>query len=305
MVSRGARGAALAALVLGGVTACGSTEQIDTSPQPSASAATTPASTVAAEKNAVDQLQGWLADPLSGMLTYNAVQVTGGSGGSAIDMMTIMSGPFDPNGGQAALSGPVETLDSGSTTEGQSSAIEYGGEVYTSIPTALQTGTDVGKLWNVAGVHTYWSAGSRYSGWWTALNAVRQVQSDGVTSLGATTADMFSTDVDLSTVTGIPKTLLDSELFKEAGTTKVEVDIYTAAGSQDLVRVTYKFGLPVQIDAAASATSSAGYELDLSGFSSATATASASPTSTASPQPAPSVVATGDGDSGLAALLPF
>jgi hypothetical protein len=290
---RGARGAALAALVLGGVSACGSTEQIDTLPQSSASTATTSASTVAAEKNAVDQLQGWLADPLSGTLTYNTVQVTGGSGSGAIDMMTILSGPFDPNEGQATLAGTVETLDSGSTTEGQSSAIEYGGQVYTSIPAALQTGADAGKLWNVAAVHTYWTAGSRYSGWWTALNSVRQVQSDGVISLGPTTADMFSADVDLSTVVGIPKTLLASGPFEKAGTTKVEVDIYTAMGSQNLVRVTVKFGLPVQIDATASPTSSAGYEVDLAGFS------------TASPQPVPSVVATGDGDLDLAALLPF
>lgn len=304
---RRARGTALAALVLGGTCACGSTEQIDTSPQSSASTATTSASTVAAEKNAVNQLQGWLADPPSGTLTYNTVQVAGGSGNGTIDTMTILSGPFDPNTGQATLTGTVETLDSGSTTQGQSSAIEYDGQAYTSIPAALQTstGAGAGKLWNVAPVHTYWTAGSRYSGWWTALDAVKQVQPDGVISLGGITADMFSTDVDLSSVTGIPKALLDSNPVAQAGTTKVEVDIYTAMGSGNLVRVTYKFGLPVQIDATASPTASAGYEVDLSGFDSATATATPTPTSTASPRPAASSVAAGDGDADLAALLPF
>jgi hypothetical protein len=305
VVWRRARGTALAALVLGGTCACGSTEQIDTSPQSSASTATTSASTVAAEKNAVNQLQGWLADPPSGTLTYNTVQVTGGSGGGSIDMMKILSGPFDPGSGQATLTGTVETLDSGSTAQGQSSAVEYARHVYTSIPAAQQTGAGAGKLWNVAAVHTYWAAGSRYSGWWTALDAVKQVQSDGVLSLGGVTADMFSTDVDLSAVTGIPKLLLDSDPFTQAGTTRVEVDIYTAMGSGNLVRVTYKFGLPVQIDATASATSSAGYEVDLSGFGSATATATPTPTSTASPQPAPSTIASGNGDADLAALLPF
>jgi hypothetical protein len=126
-----------------------------------------------------------------------------------------------------------------------------------------------------------------------------------VISLGGTTADMFSTSVDLSTVTGIPKALLESDPFAQAGTTKVEVDIYTAMGSGNLVRVTFKFGLPVQIDATASPTATAGYEVDLSGFGSGSATATAAPTSTAPPRPAASTVASGGGDADLAALLPF
>jgi len=301
VVWRRATGAMFAALLVGGLSACGSTEQIDTEPQTSASTASAPATTVAAEKNAVVQLQGWLADPQAGTLTYNTIEVDSG----AINVMTILSGPFDPNGGQATLTGSVETLGSGSTTQGQSAAIEYGGKVYTSIPSTLQTGDRVGKLWEAAPVKTAWGSGATYSGWWTTLNAVKQVQADGVTSLDGTTADMFSATVDLSTTKGIPKALLDSTPIKTAGTTKVEVDVYTAMGSGALVRVTYKFGLPVQIDVTADSGSSAGYQIDMSGFDSATASASPTPTSTEPVEPTASTVAKDTGDTELAALLPF
>jgi hypothetical protein len=310
VVWRRVTGAALAALVLGGACACGSTEQIDTQPQTSASTATTPASTVAAEKNAVVQLDAWLAGPLAGTLTYNTVQVTSGG---AINVMSILSGPFDPGSGQATLSGTIETLGSGSTTQGQSSAIEYGDKVYTSIPPSLQTGDRLGKQWEAAPVRTLWGSGAKRSGWWTVLDSVKQVQTDGVTSLDGTTVDMFSDQVDLSAVKGVPKALLDSVPVKKAGTTKIEVDVYTVVGSGDLVRVTYKFGLPVEIDAAATSKSSAGYQVDLAGFNESTATATASasaspsptPTGTATAEPEPSTVAVTTGDVDLAALLPF
>ena len=302
MVWRRVTGAALAVLVLGGVSACGTTEQIDTQPQTSASTATTPASTIAAEKNAVARLKAWLADPKAGTLTYNTVQVTSGG---AINVMTILSGAFDPAGAQATLGGSVETLGSGSTTQGQSTAVEYGGKLYTSIPSSLQTGDRAGKLWESAPVHAAWGSGAKHSGWWTALDSIKQVDADGLISLGATTVDMFSVIVDLSATKGVPKALLDSEPIKKAGTGKVEVDVYTALGSGDLVRVTYKFGLPVQIDAAATSKSSAGYQVDMSGFNQSTASASPSPTGTATVEPEPATVAEDTGDVDLAALLPF
>lgn len=305
MARRRVLGAALAALILGGTAACGTTQQVFTSPQASASTkASTSAATAAAEKNAVVQLQGWLADPLPGTLTYNEIQVT--SGGT-INVMTILSGPFDPNEGTATLNGSIETLGAGSTTQGASSALEYNQKAYTSIPAKLQTGGYTGKLWESAAVRSTWPSGARLSGWWTALNSVKQVQADGVTSLDGVAVDMFSAFIDLSTVKGIPKTLLDSGPFGQTGTTKVEVDVYTAMGSGDLVRVTYKFGLPVQIDAAATAKSSAGYEVDMSGFSVASASPSPTPTptGTASVPPDPTTVAAGTGDTDLAALLPF
>jgi hypothetical protein len=302
--SRRVAGTALAAMVLGGVSACGSTEQIDTQPQTSASAATTPASTIAAEKNAVARLQAWLADPEAGTLTYNTVQVTSGG---AINVMSILAGAFDPTSGQATINGSVETLGSGSTTQGPSSAIEYGGKVYTSIPTSLQTGDRLGKLWEATPVRTAWGSGAQRSGWWTALDSVKQVATDGVISLGGTTVDMFSETVDLATTKGIPKALLDSAPLKQAATSNVEVDVYTALGSGDLIRVTYKFGLAVQIDAAAIGKSTAGYEVDMSGFDSATASPSPSPspTGTGTVEPDPSTVAKDAGDVDLAALLPF
>jgi hypothetical protein len=294
--------AALTALILGGTAACGTTEQVLSTPQASASAkTTTSAVTAAAEKNAIYQLQGYLADPLPGTLTYNTIQIT--SGGS-INVMTILSGPFDPSG-TATLTGQIDTLGPGSTTQGDSTALEYDSNVYTSIPAKLQTGSRLGKQWQVAPVRSTWASGERLSGWWTALNSVRQVQSDGVTSLAGDAVDMFSAFIDVSAVKGVPKALLDSDAIKKSGTTKVEVDVFTAMGSGNLVRVTYKFGLPVQIDAAASGKMSAGYEVDMTGFSDASASPSPTPTGTASVPPVASTVASGTGDTDLAALLPF
>jgi hypothetical protein len=298
-------GAALAAAILGGTAACGTTEQVFTSPQVSAtSKPSTSAATAAAEKNAVVQLQGWLADPQPGMLTYNTIQVTDADA-APINTMTILSWPFDPNSGTATLNGSIDTLGSGSTTQGASSALEYDGKAYTSIAAAQQTGDLLGKSWKLAPVRATWGSGVNLSGWWTALNSVKQVQAVGVTSLEGATVDMFSAFVDLSAVKGIPKTLLDSDAIEKAGGGRVEVDVYTAMGSGDLVRVTYKFGLPVQIDAAATAGSAAGYEVDMSGFSDVGASPSPTPTGTASVPPDAATVASGTGDTDLAALLPF
>jgi len=294
-----AAGATIAAAVLfGAISGCGTTEQISTAPTASAPTATIPASTVLAEKAAVAQLQAWLANPQAGTLTYNTVQVS-----PTVNVMTILTGPFDPTSGQAALTGSIEMLGSSSTTQ-PSTALELDQKVYTTIPTSLQTGDLVGKLWESTSVRTTWATDAAYSGWWQTLNQVGSVRADGVTSLAGTTADLYSENLDLSTLKNIPKALLDSDAIKKAGTTKVEVDLYTAMGSGTLIRVTYKFGLPVQIDAAATAKSSAGYEVDMTGFTDASAT----PAPTASPMPtAPdaTTVAKDAGDADLAALLPF
>jgi hypothetical protein len=294
-----AAGATIAAAVLfGAVSGCGTTEQISTAPTASASTATTPASTLVAEKAAVAQLQAWLANPQAGTLTYNTIQV-----GSTVNVMTILTGPFDPTTGEAALTGSIEMLGSSSTTQ-PSTALELDQKVYTTIPAALQTGDLLGKLWESAPVRTTWAADAVYSGWWQTLNQVGSVRADGVTSLSGTTADLYSENLDLASLKNIPKQLLDSDAIKKAGTTKVEVDLYTAMGSGTLIRVTYKFGLPVQIDAAATAKSSAGYEVDMTGFADASATPAASP----SPMPTapdPATVGKDAGDADLAALLPF
>lgn len=297
-------GAVLAgALALASLAGCATTEQMNATPTSSASTHTPSASTKAAEKNALTRLKAWLADPQAGELTYNTVQVTGGG---TTNVMSILSGSFDPTLGQASLTGSVQTLGSGDTTQGKSSAVEIGGDVYTSIPQALQTDDRVGKSWQSAPVHDTWTRNAPHSGWWTALDSVQALTADGVTSLGGTTVDLYSATVDLATVKGIPKALLDSGPVKKSGTTKIEVDVYTVMGSALLERVTYKLGLPVQIDASATSRSSAGYQVDMSGF--AQASASASPTGTAGAQPTapdPSVVAVETGDTDLAALLPF
>ena len=298
---RSAAAALAGVLVLAAAAGCATTEQMNTTPQASASTHTASASTKAAEKNAVARLKAWLAQPQAGSLTYNTVQVTGGG---TTNVMSILTGAFDPNLGEASLTGTVQTLGSGNSTQGKSSAVESDEKVYTSIPQSLQTGDNVGKLWDSAPVHATWAKDAVHSGWWTALDAVQSVTADGVTSLDGTTVDMYSETVDLAAVKGIPKTLLDSDPVTKSGTSKIEVDLYTAMGSGVLVRVTYKLGLPVQIDAAATSGSSAGYQVDMSGFAQAGATAS--PTASAGPTaPDPLTVATEPGDTDLAALLPF
>jgi hypothetical protein len=300
-----AAGAAVgAALLLTAAAGCATTEQMNTAPQSSASTSTASASTKAAEKAAVEKLQTYLEDPQAGILNYNTVQVTGGG---TLNVMSILSGTFDPDLGQAALTGAVQTLGTGSTTPGKSSAVETDGTVYTTLPQSLQTGDRVGKLWQSAPVGATWAKDAVHSGWWTALDSVRSVTAEGVTSLEGTTVDLYSDTVDLATIKGIPKSLLDSDPVKKAGTTKVEVDVYTMMGSGVLVRVTYKLGLPVQIDASATSHSSAGYQVDMesmTGFETAGATPTGTP-SAGPTAPVPTTVASGAGDVDLAALLPF
>ena len=298
---RGARAVATAAGVLLAVSGCATTEQISTAPTSSASSATTPAAVMQAEATAVAQLQAWLADPQAGNLTYNAVQVTADG---SLNVMSILSGPFDPATGQTQLTGSVKTLGSGSSTQGTSTALESRGTVYTTIPQVLQTGSAAGVQWNAANVTDTWGKDAPHSGWWTVLNAVQSVTSDGITSLDGTTVYMYSDTLDLTQIKGIPKQLLDSDPVRKAGVTKVEVDVYLLAGTGTLERVTYKLGLPVQIDAAATAKSSAGFQVDMSGFASATATPSPTPQPTQT-MPGPGTVAKQTGDVDLAALLPF
>jgi hypothetical protein len=296
-----AAAAVVGALVLAAAAGCATTEQMNSSPQSSASTATANASLKAAEANAVTQLQAWLADPQAGTLDYNTVQVTGGG---TLNVMSILTGTFDPTLGQASLTGSVQTLGSGATAGGKSSAIETDGKAYTTLPQSLQTGDRVGKLWQTAPVQATWDKNAAHSGWWTALDSVHSLTADGVTSLDGTTVDLYSATVDLAAVKGVPKTLLESDPVKKAGTSRIEVDVYTQMGSGVLVRVTYKLGLPVQIDAAATSASSAGYQVDMSGFAQQDATGS--PTASSQPTaPEPTTVATEAGDVDLAALLPF
>jgi hypothetical protein len=65
-------------------------------------------------------------------------------------------------------------------------------------------------------------------------------------------------------------------VFTKAGTTKVSIDLYTDLGTGALVRLTYRLGLQVSVDATATATTTAGYEVDLTGLGSPTVSASPS-----------------------------
>jgi hypothetical protein len=298
------RRTALCAVAIAAAAAgCGTTVPMDegATPTPSTStSASVPAATLAAERNADAQLQSWLWDPQGGTMTYNTIQVTSGG---AINVMTILNGPFDPSGA-AALTGSIETLGSGSTTPGTATAIETNAQVFTTIPTGLQTGSREGKQWQASRVDATWEGNAVHSGWWQALYQTRDLKAEGATSLGGTSVEVYTQLIDLSKLSDIPKALLDSQALRKAGTTEVEVDVYTVAGSGKLARVTYKLGLPVAIDASATATATAGYEVDLSGFAAATATPLPTPVPSAT-EPAPTTVASGTGDQDLAAMLLF
>lgn len=291
----------IAGTVLLTASACATTEQVSTAPTSSASStASTSPSVKQAEAGAVAQLQSWLINPQAGNLTYNAVQVTAGG---SLNVMSILSGPFDPALGQARLSGSVQTIGSGSSSS-DSTAVESGGRLYSSIPQAMQTGSALGMQWDSESVNGTWGKDPTHSGWWMVLDAVQSATSAGLTSLDGTNAYLYVDTVDLTQIPGLPKQLLDSDPVRKAGVSKVEVDIYLQAGTGMLQRVTYKLGLPVQIDAAATAKSSAGFQVDMSGFASTTATPTATPQATPT-VPDPTTVAAGTGDEDLAALLPF
>lgn len=294
--------AAAAGLVLAAAAGCGTTVPMGAATQsPTASiSASVPAATRTAELNAEAQLQQWLLDPHGGMMTYNTIQVT--SGGT-VNVMTMLNGPFDPSGA-ADLTGSVETLGSGSTTTDNASAIERDAQVYTSIPAELQTGDQAGKGWNSTQVDSTWQGDAVHSGWWQMLYQAQDLKLNGIAGLGGSSVDVFTEVLDLSKLQDVPSSLLDSEALRKAGTTKVEVDVETLTGSGKLAKLVYKIGLPTAIDISATATSTAGYEVDLANLQdvSPTPTATASPTASA---PAPETVADGAGDQDLAAMLLF
>lgn len=294
--------AAAAGLIMAAAAGCGTTVPMGAPTQsPTAStSASVPAATRAAELNAETQLQQWLLDPHGGTMTYNTIQVT--SGGS-VNVMTMLNGPFDPSGA-ASLTGTIETLGSGSTTTDDASAVEHDARLYTSIPAELQTDAQAGKGWNSTPVDATWQGDAVHSGWWQVLYQAQDLKLDGVTGLGGASVEVFTEVLDLSKLQDVPSSLLDSEALRKAGTTKVEVDVETLTGSGKLAKLTYKLGLPTAIDIPATATSTAGYQVNLSNLEEVSPT----PTATVSPPagpPAPETVADGAGDVDLAAMLLF
>lgn len=136
--------------------------------------------------------------------------------------------------------------------------------------------------------------------WWKAFQALDSVTIDGPSEVNTKSAIEFTGTVDLASIPGVPQALLHSPVVQEAGTTVASIDLYTDLVTKALVRVTYRIGLDVSVDATVTPTSSAGYEVDLSSFGQA-------PTPTPSPTvtvPDPGDVATG-GDDDLCYLLPF
>jgi hypothetical protein len=135
--------------------------------------------------------------------------------------------------------------------------------------------------------------------WVRALESLGSVTIDGPSEVNTKSAIEFTGTVDLSAIPGIPQSAFDSPVFKQAGTTEASIDLYTDLSTMALVRLTYRIGLDVSVDSTATQTSTAGYEVDLSGFG--------QPPATGTPSievPAAQDVVRGGNDD-LCYLLPF
>ena len=274
--------AAVAVLVgCGAVSSCHAGAAVTQTTEPAAQTSDTAA---AAEAKAVEAMHAWLADPQSGTLTISSVTT---NAAEKTDTSRQLTGRLDPFTGTASLTGTVSTLGSGSTVQDPLNVIVMDGKLYWSIPSNEQSFYP-GRKWFVNELSAAQAAGSSHSIWWEALNALSKVHMDGLSEVEQKTAIEYTGTVDLAKIPSAAAQLRKSPVIDAAGTTKVSIDIYTEVGTGNLVRVTYRIGLQVSVDATPSGSSTAGYEVDLGGFG-----ATVKPTPTPVVAPAPTLVATG------------
>jgi len=250
----------------------------------------------AAEHNAVTALRTWLADPLTGTLTISSVEMGAVSKAAVSRQLT---GQLDPQRGTVALTGTLNKLDGSSTVQDPLQAIEADGMLYSSIPSS-QLHDYPGRKWFASDLSTMRAAGTTHSVWWAALGALQKVHEDGPSEVDGKSATEYTGTVDLAQVSSTAEQVGKSTVFQRAGTTVVSIDLYTDLGTGDLVRLTYRFGLQVSVDATPTKRSTAGYEVDLSGF--------ATPIKTTKPPvvaPDPKVVERGASGGDLCQLLLF
>lgn len=285
--------AAVAVLVgCGAVSACHAGASATKTTAPAAQASDTAA---AAEAKAVESLREWLDTPLSGTLTISSISAGPGAKQATSRQLT---GRLDAFATTASLTGTVSRLGSGATTQDPLNVIVLDRKLYWSIPSNEQSFYPDRK-WFLNELSTAQASGSVHSIWWAALGALDKVQLDGLSEVDQKTAIEYTGTVDLATVPSAAAQLKKSPVIETAGGTKVSVDIYTEVGTRKLVRITYRLGLQVSVDATPTATSTAGYEVDLSGFD-----APVSPTPTPVVPPDPALVASG-GVSDLSQLILF
>jgi hypothetical protein len=258
-------------------------------------AAQTSDTAAAAEAKAVRALHAWLDDSEPGTLTLSSITTD-----AAQKLVTSrqVAGRFDPFASVASLTGTLNVLGSGSTVQDPLNVIMLNGKLYWSIPTKEQP-LYPGRGWFESDLAAAQAAHSEHSIWWIALSALDKVHMDGLSEVDTKTAVEYTGTVDLAQLPAAAAQLNKSPIIATAGTTKVSVDLYTALGTGDLVRITYRLGLQVSVDATPTATSSAGYEVDVSGLDTP-----AKGTPTPILEPPPSMVAVG-GTGDLSQLMLF
>jgi hypothetical protein len=287
--------AVAAAVLLGcGLASCRSgTAGAHASEPASATASDTAA---AAEAKAVAALRTWLAAPRTGTMTISSVEMN-----SALktEVSRQLSGTADLGTGTASLTGTLNALGSGPTVQDPLDVIEKDGELYSSIP-STELASYPGRKWFVNDLSAARATGSQHSVWWSALESLSSVRTDGASEVDGKTAVEYTGTVDLAKIPAAADQVAKSSVFTKAGSTVVSVDLYTDLGSGALVRLTYRLGLQVSVDATPSGKSTAGYEVDLSGFGTPV-----KPTASPIVAPDASLVETRDGGGDLCRLLLF
>jgi hypothetical protein len=284
-VVAGAAAVLLSVALLPTLASCRSVAGGATPSEPAAHASDTSA---ADEGRAVEALRTWLDEPEPGTLTISSVDV---SAPHNTEVSKQLSGTLDPAVGTASLTGSKTVLGGSSTNQMPLRALMVGGQFYTT-GSAADAGATPGPTWTAQDLSSVKPATSTHSVWWTILENLENVRLDGASEVDSKTAIEFTGTVDAAEIPSLKSQLAKSSVFQKAGTTKVSIDLYTDLGTGALVRLTYRLGLQVSVDATPTAKSTAGYEVDLSGLG--TPTPSASPS--ASTPAAPEVTRDGSGD---------
>lgn len=292
----GKRAVAAAVAVLmgcGAVSSCHAGASATKTTEPAAQTSDTAA---AAEAKAVQALHTWLETPQSGTLTISSISA---DAGQKLEVSRQLTGRLDPSfTPTASLTGTVSELGNGPTVQDPLNVIVMNGKLYWSIPT-VERSYYPGRKWFVNDLAGAQATDSKHSIWWAALGALDKVHMDGLSVVDDKTAIEYTGTVDLATIPSAAAQLKKSAVVSTAGATMVSIDVYTELGTGHLVRVTYRLGLQVSVDATPTGNSTAGYEVDLSGFG-----IPVKPTPTPVVEPVPTLVA-GGGVSDLSQLILF
>lgn len=255
-----------------GLAACASYATTPVDPAPVASTASTPDPGAV---NALAQLHAWLDRLGTANISINTFET--GTASDAISTRLELTGIADVATGSVQATGSQWTWsDNESTLQTQFDAVEAGGVLYSTVTPARNANSSESSSpkeeWTSTPVNTVRLKESTHSAWWLALQSLKKVDHDGQSAvlLGANSkgATEYTGTIDLNSVPGIPPSFLSAPLFKKAGSTEVSVDLYTDMGTGALVKLTYRFGLRVSVDSTASGQSTAGYDVDLTGFGS-------------------------------------